>query len=73
MKHLFLIHTLAELHLDEEALISYEKLHEGVFEHSLYIKSQIAKVHYSLRGKRLFQLDRVLQYFNRRWIFVETF
>ena len=51
MKQLFLGHALAELHLDELALNLYEKLQQGIFEHSLYIKSQIAKVHYSLRGK----------------------
>ena len=43
-------HILGELHLDEAALNLYEKLHQGVFEHSLYIKSQIAKIYYSLRG-----------------------
>ncbi len=43
-------HILGELHLDDAALNLYEKLHQGVFEHSLYIKSQIAKIYYSLRG-----------------------
>ena len=50
MKYLFMGHILGELHLDEAALNLYEKLHQGVFEHSLYIKSQIAKIYYSLRG-----------------------
>ena len=43
-------HILGELHLDEAALGLYEKLHHGMFEHSLYVKSQIAKIFYSLRG-----------------------
>ena len=50
MKFLFMGHILGDLHLDEAALNLYEKLHQGVFEHSLYIKSQIAKIYYSLRG-----------------------
>jgi hypothetical protein len=50
MKFLFIGHVLGELHLDEAALNLYEKLHQGVFKHSLYIKSQIAKIYYSLRG-----------------------
>nr|CAH0109721.1 unnamed protein product [Daphnia galeata] len=41
-------HILGDLHLDEAALNLYEELHQGVFEHSLYIKSQIAKIYYSL-------------------------
>nr|SVE75656.1 EOG090X03CE [Daphnia hispanica] len=49
MKYLFMGHILGELHLDEAALSLYEKLHQGVFEHSLYVKSQIAKIYYSLR------------------------
>ena len=44
-------YILGELHLDESALNLYEKLHHGIFEHSIYIKSQIAKIYYSLRGK----------------------
>lgn len=43
-------HILGELHLDEAALNLYEKLHQGVFEHSIYIKTQIGKIYYSLRG-----------------------
>ena len=50
MKFLFMGHILGELHLDEAALNLYEKLHQGVFEHSRDIKSQIAKTYYSLRG-----------------------
>lgn len=50
MKFLFMGHILGELHLDEIALTLYEKLHQGVFEHSLYIKTQIAKIYYRLRG-----------------------
>lgn len=50
MKFLFMGHILGELHLDEAALSLYEKLHQGVFKHSLYIKTQIAKIYYSLRG-----------------------
>jgi len=49
MKHLCMGYILGELHLDESALNLYEKLHHGIFEHSIYIKSQIAKIYYSLR------------------------
>ena len=41
--------------MDEAALNLYEKLHHGIFEHSIYIKSQIAKIYYSLRGEHLVQ------------------
>ena len=51
MKYLFMGHVLTELHLDEAALNLYEKLQNGIFQHSLYIKSQIAIVYYSLRGR----------------------
>jgi len=50
MKYFFMGHILGELHLDEAALNLYEKLLQGMFEHSLYVKSQIAKIYYSLRG-----------------------
>lgn len=50
MKAFFMGYILSELHLDDAALNLYDKLYQGVFEHSLYVKSQIAKIHYSLRG-----------------------
>ena len=50
MKAFFMGCILGELHLDDAALNLYEKLYQGVFEHSLYVKSQMAKIHYSLRG-----------------------
>lgn len=53
MKHLCMGYIFGELHLDEAALNLYEKLHHGIFEHSIYIKSQIAKIYYSLRGNHL--------------------
>ena len=64
MKFLFMGHILGDLHLDEAALNLYEELHQGVFEHSLYIKSQIAKIYYSLRGfvKEKFHKIRVFSF-----------
>ena len=59
MKHLCMGYIFGELHLDEAALNLYEKLHHGIFEHSIYIKSQIAKIYYSLRGEHLELLTRI--------------